>query len=73
MNRRRNVEPLELSGSNQLNGDMRKLCEENRLRKDENERLRREHKNQIAGLRREILHLAQELSELRKASELNPA
>jgi uncharacterized protein involved in exopolysaccharide biosynthesis len=73
MNRQRKIEPLGLSGTNPLDHDMSKLREENRLLKDENDRLRREHKDQIAALRREIRHLAQELNALRQASERYPA
>lgn len=52
--------------------DVNHLHKENLLLKAENERLRRESKNRIAALQREVLHLSQELRQLEQFSERYP-
>ncbi len=49
------------------------LHQENLLLKAENERLRRESKNRVAALQREIQYLSQELRQVQQNSERYPA
>ena len=49
------------------------LHQENLLLRAENERLRRESKNRIAALQREIQYLSQELRQVQQSSERHPA
>lgn len=53
--------------------DVERLQEENRRLLTENDRIRREHKTQIAALQREILYLSKELEALQHNTELYPA
>jgi SOS-response transcriptional repressor LexA len=54
-------------------GDARQLHKENLLLRAENERLRRESKNRVAALQREIQYLSQELRQVQQSSERYPA
>ena len=53
--------------------DTSQLLKENLLLKAENERLRRESKNRVAALQREIQYLSQELRQVQQNSERYPA
>jgi len=53
--------------------DAHQLHKENLLLKAENERLRRESKNRVAALQREIQYLSQELRQVQQSSERYPA
>ena len=53
--------------------DANQLHQENLLLKAENERLRRESKNRVAALQREIQYLSQELRQVQQSSERYPA
>ena len=53
--------------------DVHQLHKENLLLKAENERLRRESKNRVAALQREIQYLSQELRQVQQSSERYPA
>ena len=52
---------------------IQQLHRENLLLKAENERLRRESKNRVAALQREIQYLSQELRQVQENSERYPA
>lgn len=54
-------------------GDVGQLHKENLLLRAENERLRREGKNRVAALQREIQYLSQELRQVQQSSERYPA
>lgn len=54
-------------------GDVGQLHRENLLLRAENERLRREGKNRVAALQREIQYLSQELRQVQQSSEHYPA
>jgi len=54
-------------------GDAHQLHKENLLLRAENERLRRESKNRVAALQREIQYLSQELRQVQQSSERYPA
>jgi SOS-response transcriptional repressor LexA len=56
-----------------LGGDVGQLHKENLLLRAENERLRRESKNRITALQREIQYLSQELRQVQQSSERYPA
>ncbi|MDI9641575.1 hypothetical protein QM565_38465 [Geitlerinema splendidum] len=62
-----------LLDANLLDGDVGQLHKENLLLKAENERLRRESKNRVAALQREIQYLSQELRQVQQSSERHPA
>lgn len=62
-----------LSDANLSDGDAHQLHKENLLLKAENERLRRESKNRVAALQREIQYLSQELRQVQQSSERYPA
>jgi len=62
-----------LLDANMPDGDVGQLHHENLLLKAENERLRREGKNRIAALQREIQYLSQELRQVQQSSERYPA
>jgi SOS-response transcriptional repressor LexA len=53
--------------------DAHQLHQENLLLRAENERLRRESKNRVAALQREIQYLSQELRQVQQSSEGYPA
>ncbi|MBZ0295071.1 MAG: hypothetical protein K8L99_21080 [Anaerolineae bacterium] len=53
--------------------DADQLHQENLLLRAENERLRRESKNRVAALQREIQYLSQELRQVQHSSERYPA
>ena len=53
--------------------DAQQLHKENLLLRAENERLRRESKNRVAALQREIQYLSQELRQVQQSSERYPA
>jgi hypothetical protein len=53
--------------------DAHQLHKENLLLKAENERLRRDSKNRVAALQREIQYLSQELRQVQQSSERYPA
>jgi SOS-response transcriptional repressor LexA len=54
-------------------GEVGQLHKENLLLRAENERLRRESKNRVAALQREIQYLSQELRQIQRSSERYPA
>lgn len=54
-------------------GDAHQLHQENLLLRAENERLRRESKNRVAALQREIQYLSKELRQVQQSSECYPA
>jgi len=62
-----------LLDANMPDGDVEQLHQENLLLKAENERLRREGKNRVAALQREIQYLSQELRQVQQSSERYPA
>jgi hypothetical protein len=62
-----------LLDANLPNRDVSQLHQENLLLKAENERLRRESKNRVAALQREIQYLSQELRQVQQSSERYPA
>ncbi|MBA3875149.1 MAG: hypothetical protein H0X30_38990 [Anaerolineae bacterium] len=62
-----------LPDANLPDGDISHLHKENLLLKAENERLRRESKNRVAALQREIQYLSQELRHIQQSSERYPA
>jgi len=62
-----------LLDANLPNRDVSQLHQENLLLKAENERLRREGKNRVAALQREIQYLSQELRQVQQISERYPA
>lgn len=62
-----------LLDANLPNKDLSQLHQENLLLKSENERLRRENKNRVAALQREIQYLSQELRQVQQSSEPYPA
>jgi len=62
-----------LLDANLPNRDVSQLHQENLLLKAENERLRRESKNRVAALQREIQYLSQELRQAHQSSERYPA
>jgi SOS-response transcriptional repressor LexA len=62
-----------LLDANLPNRDVSQLHQENLLLKAENERLRRESKNRVAALQREIQYLSQELRQVQQGSERYPA
>ena len=62
-----------LLDTNVLDRDADQLHQENLLLKAENERLRRESKNRVAALQRDIQYLSQELRQVQQSSERYPA
>lgn len=62
-----------LLDANLPDGAARQLHKENLLLRAENERLRRESKNRVAALQREIQYLAQALRQVQQSSERYPA
>jgi SOS-response transcriptional repressor LexA len=73
-NRTTDTFPIDgLLDANLPNGDAHQLHKENLLLKAENERLRRESKNRVAALQREIQYLSQELRQVQQSSERYPA
>jgi len=62
-----------LLDANRSDGDAQQLHKENLLLRAENERLRRESKNRVAALQREIQYLSQELRQVQQNSERYPA
>lgn len=62
-----------LLDANLLDRDASQLYKENLLLRAENERLRRESKNRVAALQREIQYLSQELRQVQQSSERYPA
>jgi LexA DNA binding domain len=62
-----------LLDANLPDGDVVQLHQENLLLRAENERLRRESKNRVAALQREIQYLSQELRQVQQSSESYPA
>jgi hypothetical protein len=73
---RRATETFPVDGlldANLPDGDAHQLHKENLLLKAENERLRRESKNRVAALQREIQYLSQELRQVQQSSERYPA
>jgi len=62
-----------LLDSNVPDRDAHQLHKENLLLRAENERLRRESKNRVAALQREIQYLSQELRQVQQSSERYPA
>jgi SOS-response transcriptional repressor LexA len=62
-----------LLDANRPDGDAHQLHKENLLLRAENERLRRESKNRVAALQREIQYLSQELRQVQQSSERYPA
>jgi SOS-response transcriptional repressor LexA len=62
-----------LLDANMPDGDVGQLHKENLLLRAENERLRRESKNRVAALQREIQYLSQELRQVQQTSERYPA
>lgn len=76
MQRKRVAETSLVDGlldANMPDGDVGQLHKENLLLRAENERLRRESKNRVAALQREIRYLAQELRQVQQDSERYPA
>jgi SOS-response transcriptional repressor LexA len=74
--RKRAVEtcPVDVSlDTNVPDRDAHQLHKENLLLRAENERLRRESKNRVAALQREIQYLSQELRQVQHDSEHYPA
>ncbi len=74
--RKRAAETFSVDGlldANILYGDVGQLHKENLLLRAENERLRRESKNRVAALQREIQYLSQELRQIQQSSERYPA
>lgn len=69
----RSVQTLTPPVQDVTDSDMNRLYEENRLLRAENERLRREGKNRVAALQREIQYLSQELRQVQQSSERYPA
>ncbi len=62
-----------LLDTNMPDRDVHQLHKENLLLRAENERLRRESKNRVAALQREIQYLSQELRQVQQSSKLYPA
>lgn len=62
-----------LLDTNMTDRDAHQLHKENLLLRAENERLRRESKNRVAALQREIQYLSQELRQVQQSSERYPA
>lgn len=62
-----------LMDANLPDRDTHQLHHENLLLRAENERLRRESKNRVAALQREIQYLSQELRQVQQSSERYPA
>jgi hypothetical protein len=74
--RKRTTETLAdnmLMDANLPDRDTHQLHHENLLLRAENERLRRESKNRVAALQREIQYLSQELRQVQQSSERYPA
>ena len=73
--RKRATETFPVDGlldANMHYGDVGQLHKENLLLRAENERLRRESKNRVAALQREIQYLSQELRHVQQSSERYP-
>lgn len=70
--RKRAAETFPVDGlldANMPYGDVGQLHKENLLLRAENERLRRESKNRVAALQREIQYLSQELRQVQQSTE----
>ena len=73
-NRATEIFPVDvLLDTNMPDRDADQLHQENLLLRAENERLRRESKNRVAALQREIQYLSQELRQVQQSSERYPA
>ena len=69
---KRAIETFPVDGlldANMPDGDAKQLHKENLLLRAENERLRRESKNRVAALQREIQYLSQELRQVQQSPE----
>lgn len=76
LKRKRAAETFQVDGlldASLPDGDAHQLHKENFLLRAENERLRRESKNRVAALQREIQYLSQELRQVQQSSERYPA
>lgn len=76
VNRKQTAEQISLDGlpdADLPDRDAHQLHQENLLLRAENERLRRESKNRVAALQREIQYLSQELRQVQQSSERYPA
>lgn len=76
VNRKQTAEQFSLDGlpdADLPDRDAHQLHQENLLLRAENERLRRESKNRVAALQREIQYLSQELRQVQQSSERYPA